>query len=441
VHPDYAPSVARHIEQDPARTARLKVDLARIGASGLPSVLFVSHAGGGGTERHLHELAGALAGQANVFLLRPVGAGETALEWLRAGEGFQLGFRLPEEYDALLQALRALGVAHVHFHHARDHAPRVMELPQSLGVAHDFTAHDFFAVCPQVTLSDEIGRYCGEHGAEQCGNCLARRPAPGGVSIDAWRAGFRGLLETARHVFAPSEDAIARLRRYFPSIRPEHAPHLDLGAAPAAPDPQPLAGARPLRVVVLGALSQIKGADLLEATAALAAQRGSRLEFHLLGYAYRDLRTQPAAHLTVHGAYAEQDLPGLIEALRPDVAWFPALWPETYSYTLSAALNARLPIVAADLGAFPERLAGRPWTWVCPWYWLSEEWLQFFERLVGGHFDRGNAPPVAPGRPGAAPRFSYADDYLRGLRRDRTRPTLPAAFLDRHRIGAAARAG
>src|SRR2546427_7883740 len=43
------------------------------------------------------------------------------------------------------------------------------------------------------------------------------------------------------------------------------------------------------------------------------------------------------------------------EWLQPDLAWFPAQWPETYSYTLSACLAAGLPIVAPEIGAFPER--------------------------------------------------------------------------------------
>ncbi len=435
LHPDYAPAVARHVEEDPAQPARLKVDLARVRAGGLPAVLFVSHVGGGGTERHLRELAAALDGRANVFLLRPADGGETMLEWLRDGEGFRLAFRLPGGYEALLQALRALGVAHVHFHHTRGHASAVCDLPASLGVSHDFTAHDFFSVCPQVTLSDEIGRYCGEFGAEQCAACLKRRPAPGGASIDSWRADHGRLLERARFVFAPSADAASRLRRYFPSVSPLQVPHPDLVAAPAAPNPQPLAG-RPLRVVVMGALSQIKGADVFEATAALAAQRGSPLQLHLVGYAYRDLRVVPGERLTVHGEYADKDLPGLLQALQPDLAWFPALWPETYSYTLSAALNAGLPVVAPDIGAFPERLSGRPWTWVCPWYWLSEEWVQFFEKLVTRHFEPGRAPEHAPLRPAEAGAFSYTRDYLRDVHRPALAEPLSAEFLQTHRATA-----
>ena len=39
-----------------------------------------------------------------------------------------------------------------------------------------------------------------------------------------------------------------------------------------------------------------------------------------------------------------------VRAERPDVLWFPAQWPETWTYTLSVALATGLPIVASDSG-------------------------------------------------------------------------------------------
>ena len=40
--------------------------------------------------------------------------------------------------------------------------------------------------------------------------------------------------------------------------------------------------------------------------------------------------------------------------------------PETYGFALSEAMLLGLPILARGLGAYPERLAGRPFTWVVP---------------------------------------------------------------------------
>lgn len=59
------------------------------------------------------------------------------------------------------------------------------------------------------------------------------------------------------------------------------------------------------------------------------------------------------------GAYHPDELLRMIEREGCGLILFPTLCPETYSYTLSCALASGLPIIAPDLGAFPERLSGR----------------------------------------------------------------------------------
>ena len=120
----------------------------------------------------------------------------------------------------------------------------------------------------------------------------------------------------------------------------------------------------------------------------------------------------------MHGPYLDSDLPGLLAWIKPDLIWFPALWPETYSYTLSAALLAGLPVVAPDIGSFPERLSGRRWSWVMPWDTEAADWLAFFNEARERNFMTATSP---------APRWdvahadadaliggwSYEDEYLR----------------------------
>jgi hypothetical protein len=107
-------------------------------------------------------------------------------------------------------------------------------------------------------------------------------------------------------------------------------------------------------VGVIGAIGREKGADLLEQMAEQALLLGSPLKFKLIGYAYRPLKS-----VETTGPYELADLQDLIQRADLDVALFPARWPETYSYTLSYALDAGLPVFAPNVGAFPERLSGR----------------------------------------------------------------------------------
>jgi hypothetical protein len=267
-------------------------------------------------------------------------------------------------------------------------------------------------------MSNLLNSYCGEPDEDGCNRCLKFAPAPGNVDIQTWRGRHAKLLERAERVFTPSLDVARRLSRYFPSARFVLSPHPeDDSDNYPVPAPPPLASAEALRIAVLGALSPLKGPDILESCALDAKRRGLPLEFHLIGYAYRSLVTAPRSNLTVTGPYTHEELPNLLSRANPHLAWFPAQVPETYSYTLSECLRAGLPAVCPSLGAFSERLAGRAWSWICPWDWNAEKWNEFFITARTEHFLAGAAPKALPGKPVTAD-FSYQSDYLVAIHSD-----------------------
>lgn len=422
LHPNYERDVHDYVQRDPAQASRLSIDLARITADARPVIVSVIHNRDGGTLRHVQELAQQLGGQATFLRLSPAPGGmELRLEGSQ--EAFALHFALPQEHASLLQTLRRLKVSHIHYHHLLDHALAVCELPAQLGVSHDFTAHDYYSYCPQISLTDHNDRYCCEQGVEQCHQCLQRNPAPDGESIESWRQRHARLLSQARYVITPSFDTAQRMQRFVPAAHIQVVPHSSLQPQSALypkPHPRVLASGQRLKIVVLGALSRIKGADTLEEVSTLSAIHNVDLEFHLLGYPYRDLRALPNGLLTVHGAYQDKDLPQLLQSLQADAAWFPALWPETYSYTLSACLQAGLPVVAPNLGAFAERLQNREWTWLCDWYQSVNQWLDFFKLIRQEHFCKGASPshipaftpPMLQAADANSPVLFYQNNYL-----------------------------
>ena len=421
LHPNYEREVHQFIAVDPAQSARRKVDLARIQSSTLPVVLAVLHDRAGGTVRHVEELAQHLQGQALFLVLRPAAGGDLSVQWAGRAEALDLRFNATTGFDLLVTALQELGVAHLHFHHLLGHQPQLLSLPARLEISYDFTAHDYYMFCPQISLTDHTNAYCGEKGLDQCKACLQKSAAPGGLSIEAWRAQHGVFLENARCVFAPSQDAAQRFEKVFPQLSVTVVKHTDMTTVSRTPAvcQRKLSPTDPLKIVVIGAMSMIKGADVLEDVAAFAAKEGASLDFHLLGYAYRSLRTRPDTTLTVHGEFAEADLPRLLNELKPDLVWFPAQWPETYSYTLSAALQCGMPVVTTNLGAFAERLAGRDWSWVHRWDARPQEWVALFSDLRTAHFQTGNAPTHALTAPPSvaeqATPWSYAENYLTGL--------------------------
>lgn len=412
LHPAYDQLVQRHIENDPARVARLMVDLLRLAKSPLPLLLLVSHGRNGGTEKHIQELAVLLSSKANVLVLKPDGAGLTTLEWAKSGEGFHL-FIGQGDYADLVLLLKAVGCSRVHYHHTLDVPQEFMSLSVDLGVPYDFTVHDYYLACPRTNMLNVHNEYCREPEEAGCNTCLQQSPQTAATDVKLWREAGGELLNGAQRVFLPSADTERRMRRYFPQAKFIRAPHADLPrnfvAPPIVSRSRP--DGHPLRVLVLGALAPVKGADLLEAAAMDARERGLPVEFRLLGHSYRHLVLSPKSALRIHGAYQDHDLPDLIASIDPDLVWFPTRGPETYSYTLSICLRLGLPVAATDLGAFPERLAERCQSWVLPWDTTAPKWNDFFVQLFSkSKHENHERAPLSDMSSNLD--FDYREDYL-----------------------------
>src|SRR5690606_29095473 len=141
----------------------------------------------------------------------------------------------------------------------------------------------------------------------------------------------------------PTRDMQHRLSLAIPWLKTQVVAHPDreyfgVYPVPVAPALQP---EQPLRVLCLGALGREKGVQVLRSVAALARQRGAPVEFTLLGSAHIPL----GKAVTPLGAYTDDALPALLAKQQPHLLWFPVQCPETWSYTLSAALEAGLPVL------------------------------------------------------------------------------------------------
>ncbi len=311
--------------------------LQTLAEPGLPKILLVTHAWGGGVQQHIDMLLVLLQGKARVLVLRPA-----------AGERLELRYdsvslRIPAtDRTALVDALKAIAIDRVHLHHVNGFPADVLTLDRALAVPLDVTLHDFFVACPQYQFADHDGRYCGEPDDSGCRSCLDRRPHAWALPIADWRAAMATTLGRAERIFAPSQSVADRLHRYFPELHIEVLPHADVAVAPP----------RVVKVALLGALAASKGLRAAVDVATYAMTNATPLTVRLLGHAAEPLPPM----LTATGSYEPGELPRLIGIERPDVLWLPSQVPETYSFTLTAALASGLPIVASDIGALRDRL-------------------------------------------------------------------------------------
>ena len=345
---------------------RRALDEHQLAASGQSFVLILSLARGGGVDRFVAERCAAIRRQGlSPLLLRAIDDGDTdgaddrdggVMLWTDHYPAHDLRYHPQWDLEHLGGLLARLPIAHVELQHFLGIPPAIVERCLALPVPFDVYVHDYIWICPRITLMGPQKRYCGEPASTRtCDGCVQTMGSalgPDAPSTGALRRRSQRWLAGARAVFVPNADVAQRLGRYFPSIR------LTVRALEPVPARTPAAPRRalPLRVALLGALTRNKGYEVLLRCARHVQRQGLPVEFVLIGSSMDDERLIRTGCVSITGPYADPEVGALMRREQPDLVWLPSVWPETWSYTLSHAIQSGLPIVAYDLGAIGERI-------------------------------------------------------------------------------------
>lgn len=382
-YPRYLADVSEHVRRDPARPARLAVTAARFQAGDRPVVLMVTHALGGGTQKHVLDLCRRYEDELRFLVLSATDAGPVRLYSPEPSEAVDIVWSADRSVESLAALVKSFGVDRLHIHHVLGFPFDLRDLMQRLDVPFDVTVHDYYAICPRVRLLRPVLGYCGGPHADTCRRCLAVPPRTSVSTIEQWSRRHSWMLTRAERVICPSLDTARRLREFVAGPEIVLAPHdaLDHRQFPP-PLPPTLKADEPLRVALLGVLAADKGARVVGRCARLARRRDLPVEFSLVGHVPKmDARLVRGAALHATGPYHPDERPSLLDSVRPHVVWFASMWPETYSYTLSEAMEARLPVLVPDIGAFTERTSGRPWSWRVAWESSAADFLTVFIQI------------------------------------------------------------
>jgi glycosyltransferase involved in cell wall biosynthesis len=327
------------------------------------AVLHITSLLGGGVDRYVRDIARAAPGR---HLVWHTADSADVIEVLRDGEFLPLdGAALERAPGRLADWLRAHRVGVIHAH-SLSHAARrrAAWTAQALGVRTIVTLHDILF----------LRREGFEPGA-----------APGADA--AWLAETAPFLRGAAAVLAPSrfvaDLARGNIEGLEVSVVANGSPDRAANARPIAPRLE-FAARRPRYVAaVLGAIGPHKGSALLEALA--GELEGTDIAIVIVGYL--DTQIVPGwrgEHLFVHGAYGDEEVTALLRAYGAEVALFPNLVPESFSYTLSDAWAAGLPALVAPTGALAERVTEHEGGWLLPEGFGAREVAAMLRRLLRG---------------------------------------------------------
>jgi glycosyltransferase involved in cell wall biosynthesis len=252
----------------------------------------------------------------------------------------------------------------VHVHHWMRLTSNLAALSTEMGIPTVVTLHDLWTSCPRGNRITPEGVFCSEPSSPVlCLNCAEREPWQDDQEMSeaiAFRAAqFTRELELADFLLVPSSAQKALLQKVLGGAadRLRVVPHgsiTDLrrratAAMRRSPD-------LPLRLGYWGHLIPYKGPHLLiDAVRLLPDPR--LVEVHIYGGEappwYEEQLRAAAQGLPVqfHGPYEPADM----ARADLDVAVFPSLLHESYSFVLDEAFQCGFPVIVPNRGALPER--------------------------------------------------------------------------------------
>lgn len=130
------------------------------------------------------------------------------------------------------------------------------------------------------------------------------------------------------------------------------------GSSVAADDPGCVESGGELRVAVLGSLLKHKGYHVIQEAA--EKLRGEPVLFYQFG----DGESLEGENVVRLGRYERSNIVSRLNAEKINVIMLMSAWPETFCYTLSEAISARIPVVVSNLGALAERVGQHDLGWI-----------------------------------------------------------------------------
>ncbi len=332
----------------------------------------------GGTEQYVDALLARLAAQGHtVAVVSGSEEGREVATVERNGSGPVPVYRLhrsglyleswyqasnPEAEVLIRELLDHLKPDLIHVHHWRRLSNRLVEVASSMGIPSVLTLHDTATTCARTFRVREDSYCLRDPIAENCQSCVERfwfqddEEIAG--RIESYRAEMSRELDLATAVLAPSLALRDVIESYHPHIanKIEVLPHPRLYSRVQPNPPTKKIGGR-LSLAYWGGIQAIKGVHLLlEAVkrtldpAAFSVDIWGALDGAAKSYVDRLYSLAEGLDVSFRGAFKPGDIPD-----HYDLAVFPSIALESYSFTVDEAWERNIPALVPDRGAPAER--------------------------------------------------------------------------------------
>ncbi len=232
----------------------------------------------------------------------------------------------------------------------------VISAKKKNGMKVSFRGHDYHSICPSFNLIDCDDSYCGlshKKGCEYCCKNLVlssdhdeNKVLKSCDDIVQWRQMWRNFFNEALDEMIVFSAAVKDLFvQAYPELDGKTViiPHT-IKFLPRVVIPEH----KNINIGVLGNISIVKGSEIVRE---MCKKLPPDCSISVIG----EFKSPPP-QLKVLGRYKTDDLPHILERNMIDLIFIPSIWPETFSYTTSEAMEMGVPVACFNLGAPAERV-------------------------------------------------------------------------------------
>ena len=343
-YPNYSQLIHEHLTAGLSIPYKLNLTQAIFEIGSVNSILILTHNLGGGTEKYIRDFISK--NQENNFVLIRPDETKFIVEYVIQGEVIK--FTVARDCGKFISKLQRIKFKSVYVNHLINFEQFELRRFLKLGDHVVTLLHDYYMACTNINMLKN-GIYCESNAIKNCIDCF-KNIDPSVVNGFVRNYNSREILWASDLVISPSNytKKIISERFYFDKIKVLGHESLESIEYKKLNYDQPI-----LTACIIGVLAKHKGLDFVRQVLKYIIENKVNIKIKLIGY----VEGGEIIHgLESTGRYDDDDLVNLLNDINPTLIWFPAIWPETYSYTLTKAIESGLPIVAPKFGAFDERL-------------------------------------------------------------------------------------
>ena len=366
-HPNYLRDVEKFIKNDPLKNIRnfLIMLISSNEENSEKSILFFDHELGGGANAYREKfIQEEMQKNGKVFLFTyDFGKKEFHLRYY-----FQ-DFKICYSFDSFEMFFDLLGFIKIEkiivsqivsYENPLEIILKIEEIKKITNASLEILIHDFFPICPNYVLLNEVDKFCEIPAFDRCQRCMQKnegyfRQYTTEKNLPKWRSAWENFLNLSNTIICFSQSSKNIFVKAYPKIENEKIkiiPH-QIDDTLFRKIENRKSSKKKLIIGVLGGINKVKGAKIINEMAEIIHRNNLPAEILIIGEFNEKKYPQK---IKVHGKYKHRDLPKIISRYAVDIFFIPSIWPETFSYTTQELIAMDFPLAVFDIGAPAERV-------------------------------------------------------------------------------------